>query len=227
MASDVLAVATLSKKSMIPADGVQNTFVFHVPDTPPSSGTLDTLRDAIILFYNASHSPHFALSDYMSQSLSIASETNLITWYLLDGHLDGTPHGAPIRQDLWTLGSTDSGSLPDEVAAVITYQRAYGSDVEFGPGVRPRARDRGRLYIGPFGPLALGQDSVTKEPFVAAALGPVLEEAALHLITDSSSMWSQWSRANATTAPVVGGWVDDAFDSQRRRGNKPTARVLW
>ena len=39
--------------------------------------------------------------------------------------------------------------------------------------------------------------------------------------------WVLWSRANNAMFNVVGGWVDNAFDTIRKRGNAPTARTTW
>jgi hypothetical protein len=39
--------------------------------------------------------------------------------------------------------------------------------------------------------------------------------------------WSVWSRKNANTKLVTGGFVDNAFDTQRRRGEKASGRQTW
>jgi hypothetical protein len=39
--------------------------------------------------------------------------------------------------------------------------------------------------------------------------------------------WSVWSEANQTASPVRDGWVDDAWDTQRRRGLDSSARTTF
>jgi len=36
-----------------------------------------------------------------------------------------------------------------------------------------------------------------------------------------------WSRTDEAVYPIVGGYVDYAFDTQRRRGQAPVARQSW
>lgn len=228
MTSTVLAVATLHKISGIPDDAVQNTFVFGGLSTPPLNTELDNITTSITAFYNGT-SPNQPIYTYLSSSLSTAANANTIAYYLLDGHLDGSPHGSPIRTDHWSLGGHSSSEpFPDEVAVVLSYHRNYGTDVEFGTGTRPRARDRGRVYIGPLSTSAGTTNLTTGEVFVTTAFITDLTDAAHQLtVFPSATPWVQWSRTKADTALVVGGWVDNAFDSQRRRSNQATVRTAW
>jgi len=97
------------------------------------------------------------------------------------------------------------------------------------------ARRRGRLYIGPIA-LASGTtvDSSTTVPLrVATALRTDLGIAALFvrdgiLGLTGGSFWTIKGLQNAQVGvEIVGGWIDDAFDTQRRRGPKTTARTQW
>lgn len=225
----LLAAAKLMKRSNLPADAVVNTFVFDGLTLGGSASTeMDALTVAVSAFYNGSHS-HTGISGFMSAAMSAASEANEISYYRIDGHLDGSAHGAPIRTDLWTLAAPDATSLPDEVSAVVTYARAYGSDVEFGTHTRPRARDRGRVFVGCLGASAIDTDATTKECYLASAFITALAHAGADLITNSAptGAWSQWSRVNASVAPVTNGWVDDRPDTQRRRAPLARVRSLW
>jgi hypothetical protein len=39
--------------------------------------------------------------------------------------------------------------------------------------------------------------------------------------------WCVWSVADQIAVPVANGWIDNAFDVQRRRGVDYTSRTLW
>jgi hypothetical protein len=39
--------------------------------------------------------------------------------------------------------------------------------------------------------------------------------------------WAVWSTTRSQMARVVGGWVDDDFDTQRRRGLTSSFRTKW
>jgi hypothetical protein len=39
--------------------------------------------------------------------------------------------------------------------------------------------------------------------------------------------WCVWSRSNHKVDPVIGGFVDNRFDTQRRRLETSTARVVF
>lgn len=45
----------------------------------------------------------------------------------------------------------------------------------------------------------------------------------------ANSEWATVSRTptTVTTIPVTGGFVDDVFDTQRRRGETNTSRLSW
>lgn len=227
---NLLAVVKLNKKSGIPHDAAQNTFAFNVSGLPPGSVNMDDATAAILDFYNTNVT--FAgttgrVCQYLGDSCSLALLGNTISFYDVTGHLDGSAHGAPLRVDTWTLAAKGGDQLPDEVAAAISYHGDYGTDVEFAPGSRPRARDRGRLYVGPLALAGVTQDATTGEPILSLAMRATLAGAAQRLKNVTTVTWSLWSRKKATMVPVTGGWVDNAFDSQRRRGNTATARTIY
>jgi hypothetical protein len=118
-----------------------------------------------------------------------------------------TPAGA--------AGGSTLAPLPREVALVNSY---YG-----GPG--PRAR--GRQYIGP---LTI-ESMTTLTGGVPAPIG-TLRERMVAASTDMATSgtgdtWVQCSTTYGTTLEVIGGWVDNAYDTQRRRGKAPSSRDTW
>ena len=118
-------------------------------------------------------------------------------------------------------------NLPSEMAVCLTYHTAYLTDPEFGPGgTRPRARDRGRLYLGPLRD-AIRLLATDNEPILDPDWNQAFGAAAARLVADVDTTWVQWSRRNVSTNVVSAGWVDNAFDVQRRRGPDATARLAW
>jgi hypothetical protein len=113
-------------------------------------------------------------------------------------------------------GSLPAGSgaaLPNEVAVVMS----FFSD-------RNLRRQRGRLYFGPLRVEAstsgTGDQRVSTQ-FVGAIQNGLSE------LNDSgaAAVWSIYSRMDDMLRPVTNVWVDNALDTQRRRGRRPETRT--
>jgi hypothetical protein len=220
-----LAQVTLQKKSGIPADAVQNNFVFD-PPALDSAGQL-LCFSAITDFYNTTGAlSGDKVATWLGSSVSRAVDGVTVKLYDISAHLNGSAHGSPVAISHFTLAAGVGDGLPDEVACALSFHSAYGSDAEFAPGSRPRSRDRGRVYIGPLTDQAIHVNTTTNEIMLVQALRTTVAEAANRL-KGMSANWSVWSRRRAAIAPVVAGWVDDRFDSQRRRGDAATARSMF
>lgn len=226
MPTPILAVVKLAKKSGIPADAPQMSFAFSVGDL--LLATLTGVASSVEAFYKSVPTGSaFALQVILSQSLSVVGNLSSVTMYDLTGHLDGTPHGAPVASFLFGLTAVGTATvLPDQVAAVLSMHSAFGSDVEFAPHARPRAKDRGRVYIGPLDSSVIVQDAVTKEPRIDTPVTAVIANAAKALLAAQPG-WSVWSRKDAALKPITGGWVDNRPDIQRRRAAAASTRLTW
>jgi hypothetical protein len=140
--------------------------------------------------------------------------------------------GPPIYDLAFMLiTSGSSQDLPSECAICLSFHgdtTGLATDVPGGaPGPRgdthPAARVRGRIFIGPLNQHVQSSGSPTRVS--ATVLGDIVGSAmALHTAMPS---WSVWSRKNANTKLVTGGFVDNAFDTQRRRGEKASGRQTW
>lgn len=230
MANEFLAEVVIPHVDGFTKDEVVNTFVFFGDAEPPSTTNLSDAATAIEAFYNTIPSGLNSIAGTLNDSRSRASNAVVIKFYDIHAHLNGSPHGSPVGTATFTLGAQASGggALPAEVAAVLTYRSPYFSDVEFSPGARPRSRHRGRLYIGPLTASALTLDSTTKRAYVTAGFRTTMKDAASALATlGGTAIWGQWSRKAALVRIVTDGWVDDAFDIQRRRGEDPITRTVW
>ena len=134
--------------------------------------------------------------------------------------LPGTPPNYPITNRFFDLSLQPSGTaLPREVALVLSFQALKSA------GVNQRRR-KGRVYIGPLDSSGSGGErptSALRSDLANAAVG--LQTAFTALTLDTT--WSIWSEANQTASPVRDGWVDDAWDTQRRRGLDASTRTTF
>lgn len=131
---------------------------------------------------------------------------------------DPEPRAPEIRFiDIGTGGST--ATLPFEVAVVVSLRGA--------PPVTPRRR--GRLYLGPFGTAAVTAGTTTDEPKV----NPGVVDAIAALFTNlfNAPGLAGWSIRSTVPSEnfveIVDGFIDNEFDTQRRRGHTADLRVFW
>jgi len=173
-----------------------------------------------------------ALTAYWGSVISRASNSAYIQIYDISSHLTGTPHGAPV----YTLPFTPAGAYlsatgPEGVCVVTTLQASYGSDVEFAPGARPRARDRGRFYFGPVGSSIFTTEATTHRTIVQTALATEFTkfvQGAYQITTTGSVVYTLgvWSRKNGAIKPPIECWVDDRPDYQRRRADQGATKTI-
>jgi hypothetical protein len=213
------AQVTFQGRSGIAEDQFVNTFyVDSVSNDGPSVAT--TLGPIFANMYNqgsGSASIASALSNFIDRSTG----ASLVKFYNMSEAKPRTPYVFAFTLDPATPGT---GDLPEEVAVCGSFH-----------GAPPRsARRRGRTYFGPFNDTALGNDP---DP---AGFGPsrpndllrqaiaVSQKGLLDSIDAIPGFdWVVYSPTGGTTTKVVGGWIDDAWDTQRRRGVDPAQRIIW
>lgn len=115
-----------------------------------------------------------------------------------------------------TVKSGNTGLLPHEVACVLSF---HGE-----PPVT--ARKRGRIYFGPLGSVGIQAGGTTATPKISDNIRGALIGAAVRL-KDAGVGWCIYSPTNNAYVPVVGGWVDNEFDTVRGRGGEATSRQTW
>jgi hypothetical protein len=72
--------------------------------------------------------------------------------------------------------------------------------------------------------VAAANTAVTNVPRVVASLVSTIATAATALLLAEPG-WSVWSRRDAALHQIIGGHVDNRFDSQRKREEIATSRV--
>lgn len=234
---EALAVATLEGTSGFTEDSAQNSFVFNDGLVGGSISLAEglVLAQLVVDFYNATGTGSGNLADWMSRSLSDVAGSSVVKVYDITNALGGGPHGSPIALLPFALATTGNTSLVSEAALVLTLRAAGAAAAQVetpdgaDPGTlvdRPRQRLTGRVYIGPLAASASVTDADFR-PRPAANLRTRLLDSAEDLWNAAIAAgwtWEVWSRVLAATAPIVSAEVDDAFDTQRRRGVNPTVR---
>ena len=233
---------------------------FHVVHEYIGTGTPGAtdwaaLANACIAFINtAASGASFALAKYIGPTVDFGTNHASVYQYDITGHENGSSHGSPILITNWTVANLGTvGPMPEGVSACISYQSAYGTDVEFGPSsaiptppdiiadygasathtgrTRPRSRDRNRLYLGPLNTNAFANEATTNRTiFSTAFITDCL--AALFALGDISEAgtptWALrvWSRRDAAVKLVTEAWMDDRPDYQRRRSDPSSLRTF-
>lgn len=204
---------TFQGSSLLPEDQYVNSWHFdHVE--PVVISDYDNVRDMLRDFYNLiPASSTNSIASFMSNRIQTPV---IVRAYDLG---DPMPR-APRYESTFNLATRATGDpLPEEVALVLSFERPRVSGV-------PQSRRRNRVYLGPFAETANGTDA---RP--SLALRTVMARSARDML-DASNASVRWTwEVNSPTygehGPVVGGWVDDAWDTQRRRGQSSSSRLLW
>ena len=130
---------------------------------------------------------------------------------------------APVLTYTWSLAAAPAGTnLPPEVSLCCSFQ----GDLMSG---QPQSRRRGRNYLPFPSSAALGVDG---RPPAGAITAAVAWGDSLLEFSKSSSEHT-WVVASSFGVPgefdtiITNGWVDNEFDTQRRRGRDATARTTF
>lgn len=185
--------------SQVPADAATNTWHLNGADYAAITPGVN----AIIAFYNTIVGVYPA---------TVAQNNWRLKVYNMN---DPTPR-APIVDSNFNLSSAPAGDpLPHECSIVVSWQAERQSG-------QSQASRRNRVYIGPLDKSLVGTDG----RFTTSATDTV-RDAAQTLLTasDGAAGWS-WVVASSNGGPfeIANGWVDNAVDSQRRRGVLATLR---
>lgn len=212
---DLKALFQIPHDSGLPQDVTVNTWCFGNVNIATATD-MDDITEALREFYDDAVTTHGALSALLSPTL--ASPATLKFY-----DLASPEPRAPIRTeavDLTNLPGSGSG-LPAEVALCLSFQGVQISG-------EPQARRRGRLYIGPFRDNADTNSATTGAP--GTELRELLTATAQRLLDTSNAAtwyWAVHSPTNNDVVTINNGWVDNAWDTQRRRGIAATSRLTF
>ena len=211
------AQVTFQHDSGLPEDVTMNTFHF-LTSSGDQVPIAQAIRDEIHDFYKvANPGTTTVLSSLFSSDLSGLWG---VKFYDLS---DPTPR-QPIYEFDFSSFVPGSSALPEEVALCLSFQGAAVSGAN-------QARRRGRLYIGPFFNTATVITS-SGDPNVASnGLAQTMQSCGAFLLAASEAAadwsWAVYSPTNGSAVAVDNGWVDNAWDTQRRRGKAPSSRIVF
>lgn len=125
----------------------------------------------------------------------------------------------PVYTSFSNLSGAGAAPLPNEVALVLSFHADFESGV-------PPARRRGRIYFGFWGE---NNNDPTGRPdsFVVDAVKEFGQNLLDASVAATTWKWVQHSTVDNSFNIVAGGFVDNEWDTQRRRGRRRTSRVTF
>lgn len=224
MASQAIrAVVALQGTTGSPLDRYLNTFHFNSPD-PLVDADLDNLAGHLVDFYtDIPVGGGGSIGGLLSEQ--VAGSGHTVTFY----NVTSLPAGLPIRTpDTWSFAVAPStNGIPEECALCLSFAAAPVAGNNSGPGPHLPARRRGRVYIGPLNTAVPASGTGGVRP--AAGLQADMLLSAEQFLHDGPLadgwIWAVFSPTDLANRAVERAWVDDAFDTQRRRGVAPSGRL--
>lgn len=221
MGFNVLAVVRLARVSGLPQDVCVNTFAFRDFITAALGTVAQNAVDKVKDFYNVENAVD-DVAEFIGPQISRGAAAHSIDIYDL-GDPVSLPMGSPVLTSTMSLDPTGGGrAMVGEAAATLSFHADLTDIPQEVGNTRPAARRRGRVFIGP---LQDGAVTNVNEPLLSAACIAALHDSG-EALRDSggNTDWAVWSRVEGLLRPVVGGFVDNAPDVQRRRGAGATSR---
>lgn len=213
---------TIPRDTGLPEDVTVLTFHVATPAdvklTSGAGGSWNSMTGAILKFFNVGVGVEASVGSLFSSiSNGLASRIAAIDLN------DPTPRVPYNEEGIAIVTNAATASLPEEVAICSSYQATPESGLI-------QARRRGRLFLGPLhtGTLSTVGGRVRPAAGVASAIAASTKRLKQEIEDIGVQFnWVVWSRVNLTEADIAEGWVDDAFDTQRRRGPAATSRTIW
>jgi hypothetical protein len=215
----LLAQHLIGSVSGVPADVTVNTFHFSTAAPVATPADYDAAVTLVHEFFSTMTTAGAKVETLLGQHLDPASAR--VKVYDMTDPMPRVPR----RDSPQPLGSTGAGFLPSECALVVSFRGLSES------GVLAR-RNRGRIYLGPLAG-AVGTFSAASgdvRPTLLAqqiAVAAALRLSTAALPAGANLIWSIYSKVDNALRPVGSGYVDNALDTQRRRGRLATSRVSW
>lgn len=201
-------LAIFHHKRGLPEDVFVNSWCFRNDGAIGETAVADNIVPVLDAFYFGAAASGGTLASLMTSGIESAE------YRIYD--LGTAPPRIPIiRQPDATTTFSGDPELPGEVAVCLSFVAG-----------RNQPRSRGRIFLGP-----LGKGSVSlqdDEPVPSGLLMATLVDRAENVLNTSENVsWHLVSQADAAAKEVTGGWVDNAFDTMRKRGRRPTSRDSW
>lgn len=213
----IICQARIPHQSALPEDMTVNTFVFA-----GAAGALEmaeAVAPDVSDFYRLdAPGQSQCVMDYMAGTMNFAGAR------LRAFDLSDPEPRVPIYDESMSLGAhspLNTQNLPAEVALCASYRGPLES------GTNPRRR-RGRLYIGPLN--VGGSTGTGVTPARPSGTMIAVWAGASKRLAGTNNDFRQWvvySRRGGDFTEITAGWVDNSFDTQRRRGERASSRFNW
>ena len=213
-----------------PKDNIVNTWHFT---TPTASGEVDTqaVFDALVAAVKDFYDTAVVFGSVGGGGVPVRSfvtsvalqPTVTVKIYRCETEIALGLSAEPLFTTTFTLGAMASGApYPAEVAICASF-KSTPTDPAY-----PAACQRGRVFVGGLDSAQAG-GVASGRVYVGAGFRDVLCGAMKRLanVNAQGINWIVWSHKLHQAFPVTAGWVDDAFDTQRRRGPDAGSRTLW
>lgn len=214
MPENLEAQVVFANVSGVPRDQYVNTFQFR---SQGDFGDTAVLADAIQGFYNVENGNGFALAAMLSGRISRAANATAVKFY----NVDAAPPRVPIYSEQFTLHAAGTVQvLPEEVALCLSFRGPLASGTV-------AARRRGRIYLGPLCKYAAESTVGSEDRPEPDNFAPILAKMAI-LKSDAAIAGYDWgvrSSIGGGFTTITHAWIDNVFDTQRRRGPRATART--
>lgn len=215
------ATARLNRVTAVPRDASVN--VFHVFSSNPMDQDLaDALGASFSGFYNT-------MAPFIGSQISRGTDAHIVEFAALSTGQPGVGDDTAAPAGWFhpfTLSGVNAGTnLPSEVAACLSWRAAGALNVnEEGPGgTRPRARKRGRTYVGPLTTASMTTIIGSNIPIFNQGFCEALVEAGIDLLNDlafgdDTALLCVYSPTSGQYQLINHAHVDNAPDTIRSRG---------
>lgn len=217
-----LIQTAFASASALPKDVAVNTFHFRYSSQAILDDPLD-VDNAFDLVENAFYKWDNAEAGTAPVTYLGGSRSGLATSKMYD--LAEPQPRVPIAQRDWTFPQNVEASLPLEVACVLSFHAALVSGT-------PPARLKNRIFLGPLTQAAVDVGTVNTSPRPSLNFRGHIARAAGHMLAEAEAAVNWDWVAYSSFFPidgnvVVGGWVDNDFDTIRGRQPTVQSRLLW
>lgn len=208
----ISASVTLKTSDNVAANFVNNTFFFDLDED--SSVGFDRA-----FLTNEVNTALVALYQDLEGALGGLQEVGHRIKYV---DIDEPKPQYPYEETLFDLtGPNNQSQLPSEVCVVSSFEALQTAGVN-------QASRRGRVFLGPMQSASAETDGRVKDFYRT-----LIAQAFLTFANKQDDAgfngwrWCVYSRKLDSLSPIVMGHVDNAYDTQRRRGVSSTGRSIW
>jgi len=210
----IRVLSILQGTSGLPEDRYINTWAFSSDVAETEAGQLAAIAKVGNFFQNIQSNGASVMELITAQTIDETACELRAYW------MGQPPPRDPVIVAWSGLTFGASAPLPSEVALCASFYA--GSN---------RPRNRGRVFIGPLAS-AISTTGAGRGAHPSTVARATLALASEQLAEDvTGPRWCVLGTATAGPAKelkvVTGGWVDDAFDTQRRRGEGAQNRTNW